>query len=506
MTADPSLEPAPNVPQPVMTIARGGGQPAWLVGSGSVIRPGIVVTAAHNLGTDERAVRAGERECPFTVAYDGRPDGLDIAVLRADGLTDAASITRFARVDRTSTEVLHGCWATGFPQFVNQYRQDRPPLRDTEQVAGTIAPGSGLVSGHLRLVVSSRPTSLPGGSPWAGMSGAVVFTRNREWNAVALGVVVEHGLPEGSSSLTVLPFTALDALADATRRSVWDLLGAVDTDLPVLPRAEDTNNLEAPSGAWNLLEMLYSRRAFSHGDQRLVHSAAIQEQPVGLVTDSVSALNASRAVGVARSLGQGAEELRSALRDFSGAAPLPVRQAVRALERLCRDHAESFDPGYGRGSHFFVHLPDIGCGQELYDLSLGPTPLGMPADDSFVAFRVLARFLAQSCEHLIKVRKAALKLVAALGEAYPMLRTEGGSDEVAKSIRKGLAQLRKLTPALQRAADLVGDVIEQHGDLVSRRDELAALARHEDKITAHLLQGIATVPSMQTWTIPTASR
>jgi hypothetical protein len=490
-----------------MTIARGGeGQAAWLVGSGCAIRPGVVVTAAHNLGAGDRIVRAGEHEFPCTVAYDGRADGLDLAVLRVDGLPHVADATPFARVDRASTEVLHGCWATGFPQFVDQPREDRPALRDTEQAVGTIAPGSGVVSGLLRLLVSSQPVSLPGGSPWAGMSGAVVFTRDRQWSAVALGIVVQHGLQQGPSSLTVLPFTALDALAGASRKGVWDLLGAADTDLPVLPRAEDTNNLEAPSGAWNLLEMLYSRRAFSHGDQRLVHSAAIQKQPGGLVADSLSSLNATRAVGVARSLGQGAEELRSALRDFSGPAPLPVRQAVRNLERLCRNHAEDFDPGYGRGPDFFVHLPQIGCGQELHDLSLGPAPLGMPADDSFAAFRVLARFLARSCEHLIKVRKAALKLVSALTEAYPELRSDGGSDEVAKSIRKAISQLRKLAPALQRAADLVGDVIDDHRDLDSRRDELAALALREDKITAQLLQGIAAVRSLQTWTIPMSER
>ncbi|WP_345673448.1 hypothetical protein [Yinghuangia aomiensis] len=439
------------------------------------------------------------------MAYDGRPDGLDIAVLQVDGLT-VAGTTGFARIDRTSTEVLRDCWATGFPQFVHQDRQHRPPLRDTEQTIGTIAPGSGLVSGHLRLVVSSRPASMPDESPWAGMSGAVVFTRDRHWNAVALGVVVEHGLPEGSSSLTVLPFTALDALESATRTRVWNLLGTAGMDLPVLPRAEDANNLATPSGAWHLLEMLSSRRAFSHHDRRLVHSVAIHGLPAGRVTEALYHLNPTRAVTVARSLGQATAELRAALREFSGPAPRPVLRAVRALERLCKDHAEDFDPGYGRGPEFFVNLPHIGCGEELHDLSLGPTPLGMPADDSFVAFRVLAQFLAQSCEHLIKVRQAALTLLATLAETYPMIRTEGGSGEVAESIRSGIAELRKLAPALQRAADLVGDVVEQHSGLGSRRDELTALARGQDEITANLLQGIAAVPSMQTWIVPTRDR
>ncbi|WP_439678243.1 S1 family peptidase [Embleya sp. MST-111070] len=488
--------------RPVLTIARGGVDgPVWLAGSGNVVRPGIVVTAGHNIGAGDRSVRAGGVEYPFTVVYDGRQDGLDLAVLDVDGLREAHAVTRFARVDRESVELLHGCWATGFPRFMEQRAQGRP-LRDTAQAFGTIAPGSGLVSGHLRLSVTSPPSDLARESPWEGMSGAVVFARDRDWHAVALGIVVEHGLAEGPGSLTVLPFTALDELADSVRGRVWGLLGGGHA-LSTLPSRKDVHNLEAPGGAWTLLETLWSRRAFSHGDHRLVHSPAIQDHPSDLVTDALASLNTSRAVAVARSLGHSAVELRAALGDFAEPAPLPVRRAVRTLERLCQDHAENFDPGYGRGPDFFVHLPTIGHGLPLHDLSLGPTPLGMPADDSFAAFRVLARFLAQSCEHLVKVRKAALKLVSALVETYPTLRTEGDADAVAKSIRNGITQLRKLAPALQRAADVVGDVIDRCDDLDARRDHLTALIRQQDGATARLLHGIAAVPSMQTWIVPT---
>ena len=67
------------------------------------------------------------------------------------------------------------CAAVGFPRA--SVRPDR--VRDTAHVYGQLAPLGQLKAGRLDLdVASASPSAHPGGSPWAGMSGAGVIADN----------------------------------------------------------------------------------------------------------------------------------------------------------------------------------------------------------------------------------------------------------------------------------------------------------------------------------------
>jgi tetratricopeptide (TPR) repeat protein len=65
-------------------------------------------------------------------------------------------------------------------------------------------------------------------SVWQGMSGAVVFA-----GQVVVGVITEHHLPEGDSTLTVVPVTAIRGLPDEAEW--WRLLGVRPAGLVRLP-------------------------------------------------------------------------------------------------------------------------------------------------------------------------------------------------------------------------------------------------------------------------------
>ncbi|MFF9330657.1 hypothetical protein ACF1AY_38895 [Streptomyces sp. NPDC014776] len=235
--------------------------PRWTVGSGHLMGPCKVLTAAHNV--DYRSA-PGEGEQLFIRCPDGREytaqvilvnglDGPDLAILEildsdlTEGQTPQFS---FAQVDRNSPTRLMGCSTIGFPRFKEKSRSptaprrssaDRP-LRDTAHLHGYIPPGANLVSGLLELQVTAAPEPLPEasitGSPWEGISGAVVFvTDQRQYRA--LGVISEHHRPEGSSSLTLVPITSLNMLPTSVADRWWHELGVADAaNLVQLPRPE----------------------------------------------------------------------------------------------------------------------------------------------------------------------------------------------------------------------------------------------------------------------------
>ncbi|MGW3913476.1 tetratricopeptide repeat protein [Streptomyces sp. NPDC005070] len=199
----------------------------WSVGSGYLVGGRLVLTAAHNVLTgdvpdDPVTVRRQDRSqlMAQVLAADGERD---IALLRvaADHALDDMPAVRFARVDRSKTRPVENCWAIGYPGW-NEHLAEHAdvPLRDSVQIEGVIPPGSHVRRGLLELRTTSTPRS-PGPraghtSPWRGMSGAVVFAEDPELGSLAVGVISEHHLPEGGSTLTVAPVTALRALLEGT--------------------------------------------------------------------------------------------------------------------------------------------------------------------------------------------------------------------------------------------------------------------------------------------------
>ncbi|UXY30588.1 tetratricopeptide repeat protein [Streptomyces sp. HUAS TT20] len=200
---------------------------AWSVGSGYLVGGRLVLTAAHNVLTDGSpddplTVRRGDvSELPATILAADR--GKDIALLQvpADPSLDDMPVVRFARVDRHQTRLVENCWAIGYPGW-NEHLEERAdvPLRDSVQIQGVIPPGSHVRRGLLELRTTSTPEPLGPraghGSQWRGMSGAVVFSDDPELGALAVGVITQHHLPEGASTLTVAPVTGLRALGEGT--------------------------------------------------------------------------------------------------------------------------------------------------------------------------------------------------------------------------------------------------------------------------------------------------
>ena len=207
----------------------------WTGGSGYLIGGRLVLTAAHNVGYRQdhgddgqllvRTVDGSEFATRVVLACD-EPSGVDLALLEISDPLFGEHLppVRFARVDRDSPAPVPGCWAVGFPRF----SEADPVLpegsrRETWQVRGDILPGAKLRAGLLALQVGSDPEPLPARSAWAGMSGAVVFAPDPDDGELAVGVISTHHRPEGGSSLTVVPVTAIAGLPAAARW--WEQLG-----------------------------------------------------------------------------------------------------------------------------------------------------------------------------------------------------------------------------------------------------------------------------------------
>lgn len=195
------------------------GPAGYRYGSGCVVAGKTVLTAAHVIaGAVAVTVRdAGKRSYPAEVdaAFVGDPDGPgpDLALVEVDALPgDGYPPLGLGRAVRDSAVpvVIERCHAFGYPGFAESYVP--VPSRDSVQAVGVIAPLSKVTRGLLSVVVSIEPAALSpertrsGESPWSGMSGGPVVAEER-----LLGMVVEHSLAEGSSAITVVPLTALEA-------------------------------------------------------------------------------------------------------------------------------------------------------------------------------------------------------------------------------------------------------------------------------------------------------
>jgi TPR repeat protein len=212
------------------------------IGSGYLVTGHRVLTARHcaqDQRTGRPAVelgvsrRSGGPEAPATLLASG--SDLDVAVL-AVGEGPAWVVPagleppRFGRVDRSHTGELRDCQAVGFPLW----QLDPKDLgRNAAELHGTIRVTEDVESG---LLVMRDPeladVTVPGtmgsgdpaeGSPWGGLSGALVF-----WQGIALGVVIEHHPRQGGSSIRILPverFAAPGTGGDADIAAVAATLG-----------------------------------------------------------------------------------------------------------------------------------------------------------------------------------------------------------------------------------------------------------------------------------------
>ncbi|MFI1797756.1 NACHT domain-containing protein [Streptomyces sp. NPDC020379] len=147
-------------------------------GSGYLLAPRLVLTAAHVTEESVRvAVPGGVGLVNCRTLWTRGDEKGDVALLLAERdlvppeVAAAFEPVVWGRVG--DLRVWRGAQAVGFPQVA----RDAYNELDTEQLIGTLKPGSGLLGGHHVLDSDhSAPAAPPDrGSPWAGMSGAAVF-------------------------------------------------------------------------------------------------------------------------------------------------------------------------------------------------------------------------------------------------------------------------------------------------------------------------------------------
>ncbi|WP_190115126.1 trypsin-like peptidase domain-containing protein [Streptomyces flavofungini] len=171
-------------------------------GSGYLVGPGIVLTAAHVV-TGARharvrfdADRPGEYSVTAHVRW--RHEGVDVAVLGVPSRqVPKAGAARFGRVPEE--DLLLRCSAAGFPRFKLRERKDGSRYRDCEHVHAVCSVLANRREGTLDLRVAQTVPSAAGArpvSPWEGMSGAAVFSDGH-----IVGIVSRHHLGDGSGRL-----------------------------------------------------------------------------------------------------------------------------------------------------------------------------------------------------------------------------------------------------------------------------------------------------------------
>jgi Trypsin-like peptidase domain len=244
-------------------------------GSGYLVAPGVVLTAAHVLG-GASAVRVrldvgqqAEIEVPAERWW-ADPDGhhgTDLAVVIIPADVTAGRDVERARFGRISdcTAVL-AVQALGFPRFKLRGAAGEPEVfRDLDQVTGHAPVAANRRQGTLAVYLDDPPPTVPDGagpSPWEGMSGAAVWAGSR-----IIGVVAEHHASEGAGRLTA---RRIDRAYERLRESDLDRLV---TWLGLVPAARGLPDV-VPAAPGQLLQSAYLEQVRDLTPDTLIGRAA----------------------------------------------------------------------------------------------------------------------------------------------------------------------------------------------------------------------------------------
>ncbi|WP_329287866.1 NACHT domain-containing protein [Streptomyces sp. NBC_01455] len=196
-------------------------------GSGFLITPRLILTAAHVIEVDTlnsdgptqiaafSSSDVGVIECDVIWRSKDGEDSLDIALLLAKKDVVPEEIgceflpVTWGKFD--NLEPRNGCFATGFP-VVGRDPGTQPRV---EQFWGTLAPATDSDTGRYVLSTGAiPPSSGPNeNSPWAGFSGAAVFFRK-----FLVGVVIEDDRPGRWKHSRVAVASSARLLEDASFR------------------------------------------------------------------------------------------------------------------------------------------------------------------------------------------------------------------------------------------------------------------------------------------------
>jgi hypothetical protein len=182
-------------------------------GSGYLVAPGLVLTAAHVVaGASVVRVRLdvgqpGEADVQAAGWWSDPegPDRTDLAVVMIPADVTAGRDVEPARFGRISEGMaVLRVQALGFPRFKlrsGSASEGEPDIyRDLDHVTGHAPAAANRRQGTLAVYVDDPPPAVPAGtaySPWEGMSGAAVWSADR-----IIAIVAEHHSSEGTGRLT----------------------------------------------------------------------------------------------------------------------------------------------------------------------------------------------------------------------------------------------------------------------------------------------------------------